>query len=165
MVLFGTGLDIFYSVFLSKSFSLTLAHLSLALLAVDFIRYHYFTDVFRLRLLDLPLESFLICDRIYQNDSSCPFVIGFSNSFKSLLACCIPNLHFDFDSVNGYSLDLEVNAYGGDVRHLIFFVDISEENVSFSNGTVPNDDQLHQVIILLLIFSLIGIHRLNVLNN
>ena len=71
MVLFGTGLDIFYSVFLSKSFSLTLAHLSLALLAVDFIRYHYFTDVFRLRLLDLPnpvlqaLESFLICDRIY----------------------------------------------------------------------------------------------------
>ena len=51
------------------------------------------------------------------------------------------------------------------MRHLIFFVDISEENVGFSNGTVPNDDQLHQVIILLLIFSLIGIHRLNVLNN
>ena len=86
------------------------------------------------------IEGFSLSDRVDQNYPSCSFVVRLCDGFESLLACGVPYLHLDFDSIDIDGLDFKVDANGGDMRHLVLLVDVSEENVSFSDRSVSDDD-------------------------
>ena len=99
------------------------------------------------------LESFSVIDWVYEYDSSSSFVISFGDSFESLLACSIPDLHFDFDAVDIDGFDFEIDTDGGDMSYFILFIGISEKNVSFANSGVSDDDNFDKVVILFLFSS------------
>jgi hypothetical protein len=69
------------------------------------------------------------------------------------LSSSIPDLHFDFNAINIYSLDFEIYANGGNMSHFILFVDISKQNISFSDSSVSDDDHLNQIVVLFLFSS------------
>ena len=99
------------------------------------------------------MESFSVIDWVYEYDSSSSFVISFGDSFESLLACSIPDLHFDFDAVDIDGFDFEIDTDGGDMSYFILFIGISEKNVSFANSGVSDDDNFDKVVILFLFSS------------
>jgi hypothetical protein len=88
------------------------------------------------------VEGFFVRYRINQYDPGGSFIISLSDSFKSFLACSIPDLHFDFNTIDVYSLDFKIYANGGDMGHFILFIDISKKNVGFSYCSISYDDNL-----------------------
>ncbi len=87
------------------------------------------------------MKGFLICNRINEDNTSGAFIIGLGDGFKALLSSSIPNLHFDFDAVDVDSFDFEVDAYGGDVGHFIFLIDVTEEYIGFANSSVADNNK------------------------
>lgn len=99
------------------------------------------------------MESFSVIDWVYEYDSSSSFVISFGDSFESLLAGSIPDLHFDFDAVDIDGFDFEIDTDGGDMSYFILFIGISEKDVSFANSGVSDDDDFDKVVVLFLFSS------------
>lgn len=99
------------------------------------------------------MESFSVIDWVYEYDSSSSFVISFGDSFESLLAGSIPDLHFDFDAVDIDGFDFEIDTDGGDMSYFILFIGISEKDVSFANSGVSDDDNFDKVVVLFLFSS------------
>ena len=62
----------------------------------------------------------------------------------------IPDLHFEFDAIDGDGLYLEIDPDGGYVSHFVLLVDIPEKDVGFSDGSIPDDDNFNKVIIFFL---------------
>jgi len=50
------------------------------------------------------------------------------------LASSVPDLHFNFDAINVNGFDFEIHTDGGNVGDFIFFICVSEKNVSFSDS-------------------------------
>lgn len=135
-------------------------NLPLSLLTVNLVANDDFAHTFRLRLVDLldpifeVIKGLPVGDGVDKYYSCCSLVIGFCNGFETLLTSSIPDLHFDFDAIDIDCFDFEVYADGGHMRHLILFIDITQQDVGLTDCSVPDDDQLHQVVILFLISSL-----------
>lgn len=108
-------------------------------------------------LLDPVLEvvkGLAVGDAVDQNDSCCSLVVGFGDCFESFLTGRVPDLHFDFDAIDIDGFDFEVDADSGHVAHLILLVDVTQKDVGLANGRVSDDDQFHQVVVLLFVSSL-----------
>ena len=99
------------------------------------------------------MESFSVIDRVNEYNSSGSFVISFGDSFESLLTSSVPDLHFDFDTVDVNGFDFEIYSDGGDVSDFVFFICVSEKDVSFSNSGVSDDDNFDKVVVLFLLSS------------
>jgi hypothetical protein len=67
------------------------------------------------------------------------------------LACCVPDLHFNVDAVDGYNFDLVVDSDGGDVAHLILVIDESQENIGLTHCTISDDHQFHHIVVFLVL--------------
>ncbi len=90
----------------------------------------------------------------YQYDAGCTLVVSLSDGLKALLTSGIPDLHLDFGAFTIDSLDLEVDADGGDVCHLVFLVDEAQENVGLAHSRIADDNHLHQEVVLVLLLAL-----------
>ena len=132
VIILGTALYKIDPIFIPHRLTLRKGDLPLILLTIRFIPDYNLDHGFRLRLVDLLdpilkiIKRFLICHRIYKNNSSSSFIVGLGDSLKSFLAGSIPYLHLDFDAINVNGLDLEVDSDRGHMWHLVLFVHISE---------------------------------------
>ena len=93
------------------------------------------------------VEGAPLCDRVNEDDSCCALVIRLGDGFEALLACRVPDLHFDVESVDREDFDFEVYADGGDVVGFEVIVDEAEEDVGFSDCSVSDDDQFDHVVV------------------
>lgn len=100
----------------------------------------------RLILIDLlqpvlqAIKGFSIIDCIDKNNAGCSFVISLCDGFKPLLACSVPYLHFNFDTVNRNCFDFEIDADGCNMGHFVFLINIAEEDISFADCSISDDD-------------------------
>jgi hypothetical protein len=98
---------------------------------IRFVAYNNLGDAIRLALIDLfdpifeTVKSFPVVDSVDKDNPSSSFIIGFSYGFKSLLASSVPDLHFDFDFIDGHSFNFEINPNRSNMCHLIFLIYIS----------------------------------------
>lgn len=56
------------------------------------------------------MERSLVIDGICKYDTFSPFIISLRDCPKSLLSCSIPNLHFDFLSINKNSFTFKIDT-------------------------------------------------------
>lgn len=157
VVILGAALHEGDSVLLGEGSPLGEGDLSLALLAVDLVAHDDLAHGLGLGLVDLldpileVVKGLAVGDGVDEDDAGSPLVVGLSDGLEPLLAGGVPDLHFDFDAVDIDGLDLEVDADGGDVRHLVLLVDVAQQDVGLPHCRVPDDHQLHQVVVLLLV--------------
>lgn len=140
---------------LCELFPFLVCHLPLLLAAVTLITHYYLWHFLRLRLIDLfepqlhISKGFLIINRVNQNYSRRSFIVGWGDSPISLLSCSVPDLHFDFFVIHNHSFNFEVDSYRRGVEHFVLLVDLSEQNVGFSDSWVTYDDHLYQIVVFL----------------
>ena len=113
---------------------------------IAFCSYQQFADIFWRIVIDLldpagdVVERPTVCDGICKNDTCCSFVVSLSDVSKSLLACGIPDLHFDSFVINLKHFYFEVYSYCCDIVLFEYsFAEVSEK-VCFSYSAVTDYD-------------------------
>ena len=97
------------------------------------------------------MEGLSVIDRIYKHNAGCSFIIRLSHSLEPLLPCCVPNLHLDLDIINIDSLDLKINPNRGNMRNLVLFIRIPQQNIGLADSRVTDDDDFNEVVVFLLL--------------
>jgi len=152
-IISGAGLDKFDAVAACEFAGFTETYLSLFLFAVALVAYDYFGHRLGMAVVDLfdpvgeIVEGPSFSNRVDKDDSSCSFIIRLSYSFEALLACSVPDLHFDVESIDWQDFYFEVYTNSGDVVEFELIVDETEKDVGFSDCSVSDDDEFDHVII------------------
>ena len=89
------------------------------------------------------MKSFPVCYRINENNSGSSFIVGFGDGLEPLLAGGVPDLHLDLGAVNVEGFDFEIDPNGGDMGHLIFFIDVAQEDIGLADCSVAYYHHLH----------------------
>ena len=134
-------------VLLSKLLTLRKRHLPLKAFNIWFITNKDHCDR-TLALTYLPDPTFHIVktppviNSICQNGSMCTSEISLGYCLKSLLASCIPDLHFNLYIANFDCLDSEIYSDCGNVVGPEFLLNVSQKNVRLSYGSVSYNNSL-----------------------
>lgn len=104
------------------------------------------------------VEGLLISDGIRQDYASSAFVVGLCDVLESLLACSVPDLQLQAHPIDSKHLDLEVDSNSGNVVILEIGFAEAHEDIGLANATVSDDDELHERIMVRLVFSTYLIH-------
>ena len=156
-VLLCTALQESYSILVGEFLSFLVTYLSLALWHVTLIAHNQFACLLWLGLVELfhpvfkTLESFPIIDCIYQQDTGSSLIISLGDSLEPFLSSGIPDLHLDLDIIDINGLDFEIYSNCCDMCHLVLFISVTQENVSFADCWIPDDNYLHKVVVFLLL--------------
>lgn len=156
-VLLCAALDESHSVLVRQLFAFLVTHLTLAFMHVALVSHDQFACFLWLGLVQLfhpvlkTLECLPIVDRIHKDNPRSSFVISFSHCLESLLSRRVPNLHLDLDIINVDGFYFEIHTDGCDVSHFVFFICVTQKNVGLAHCWVPNDDDLDEVIVFLLL--------------
>ena len=130
-IILSTALNKLDSIFFGKISSFLTGNLSILLINIRFIANNDFAHVFRLSLVDLfypvlkIVKGFSISNWIYQDNSSCAFVVRLCDCFKELLACGVPDLHFNFYALDIDCFDFKIYSDRWDMGHFILLIYVS----------------------------------------
>ena len=95
-------------------------------------------------------EGFVPCHIISQENTVGSSIKDSSDWFVGLLACCVPDLHFDNFVFHFDTERAELNTNGDLVFCLKLIVHDSLHKTRLANPSVANDDEFEHVIVLVL---------------
>jgi len=99
-------------------------------------------------VLDI-VKGLLVGDVVHQHNAHGSSVVGRGDGPEPLLAGGVPDLELDLLTVQLNRPDFEIYAYGGDEGGIEGILGEPEENARLPDSTVPDEQQLEQVVVCL----------------